>query len=217
MDNYEVLPNGIIKQKVVSKIAYDYNYSNKYNQYGEKGNYLSYLRYGVLLGVLKRTPENIVDIGYGNGSFLNVCKENIKHVYGCDISDYPVPQGCTKITMSDISNIDVTCFFDSLEHFEDISIVKGLDTKYIFISVPWCHNLSTEWFMNWYHRRENEHLYHFNDISIVKFFDEMGYDCIYKGCFEDIIRKNSTLGGLPNILSCVFVKRIGQLLNDIVV
>jgi len=207
MDNYETLSNGVIKQKLVTKITYDYNYSNKYNQYGENGNYLSYLRYGILLGVLQKNPTSIVDIGYGNGSFLTVCKKHIDTVYGCDISDYPVPEGCVKIALNDISNVDVACFFDSLEHFEDISFVKTLDVNYVFISVPWCHNLSDEWFMNWYHRRENEHLYHFNDTSIVNFFNECGYDCIYKGCFEDIIRKNSTLNGLPNILSCVFVRR----------
>jgi len=207
LENYEILSNGVIKQKIVRKITYDYNYSNKYNQYGEKGNYLSYMRLGVLLGVLHRTPKSIVDVGYGNGSFLEACNGTIPNIYGCDISDYPVPEGCTKITLSDISNIDVTCFFDSLEHFDDITIVKNIDTKYIFISVPWCHNLSDEWFMNWYHRRENEHLYHFNDKSIVAFFEECGYSCIYQGCFEDTIRKNSSLNGLPNILSCVFIKK----------
>jgi len=207
MDNYEVLPNGVIKQLVVNKITYDYNYSNKYNHYGEKGNYLSYTRYGVLLGVLQRVPTSIVDVRYGNGSFLNVCKETIANVYGCDLSEYPVPEGCKKIMFKDISNVDVTCFFDSLEHFEDITLIKDLDTKYIFISVPWCHNLSPEWFINWYHRRENEHLYHFNDRSLVNFFNECGYDCLYMGCFEDIIRKNAALGELPNILSAVFRKR----------
>ena len=51
LENYETLPNGVIKQININKITYDYNYSDKYNQYGEKGKYLSYLRYGVLLGV----------------------------------------------------------------------------------------------------------------------------------------------------------------------
>ena len=74
------------------------------------------------------------------------------------------------------------------------------------ISVPWCHNLSVEWFKNWYHRRENEHLYHFNDKALITFFNECGYECMYIGCFEDIIRKNSAAGGLSNILSAVFKK-----------
>ena len=153
LDNYELLENGIIKQINIQKIKYDFNYSNKYNNYGEKSNYLSYLRYGVLIGAIGETPKSIVDVGYGNGDFLRVCQKNIDNVYGCDISDYPVPEGCKKIELEEIKNIDVVCFFDSLEHFEDISFVKNLDTKYIYISVPWCHYLSDEWFKNWYHRR----------------------------------------------------------------
>ena len=207
LDNYETLPNGVIKQIIVNKIDYNHDYSNKYNGYGEKGNYLSYLRLGVLLGVLQKTPARLVDVGYGNGDFLKACTGTVRELFGCDLSEYPVPEGSKKIALSDISNVDVTCFFDSLEHFDDITVVKNIDTKYIFISVPWCHNPSVEWFKNWYHRRENEHLYHFNDVSIVKFFDECGYDCIYKGCFEDIIRKNASVAPLSNILSCVFCKR----------
>jgi hypothetical protein len=208
-DKYTVLPNGVIQQVVrdPTEVTYDFNYSNKYNSYGEKGKYLSYLRYGVMIGVLQHTPRSIVDVGYGNGDFLSVCTNTIPNVFGCDLSDYPVPDGCKKIAFADISNVDVTCFFDSLEHFTDITVVKDLRTQYVFISVPWCHNLSTEWFMNWYHRRENEHLYHFNDTSLKQFFDECGYDCMYIGCFEDSIRKNSTLQGLPNILSAMFKKR----------
>jgi hypothetical protein len=207
MDNYEVLPNGVIKQRVVQKISYTFEYSNKYNAYGEKGKYLSYLRYGVLLGALQRTPTRLTDVGYGNGDFLRACSGSVKELYGCDLSDYPVPEGCTKILLTDISNMDVTCFFDSLEHFDDITVVKNIDTKYVFISVPWCHSASPEWFLPWYHRRENEHLFHFNEASLQRFFDECGYDCIYSGCFEDVIRKNPSLQGLPNILSCIFKKR----------
>jgi len=207
MDNYEIVDCGIIKQKNIEKITYNYDYSNDYNKHGERGNYLSYLRFGVLLGVLQRLPRNIVDIGYGNGSFLKVCKENIKDVYGCDISDYPVPDGCKKIALTDISNIDVTCFFDSLEHFDDIDFIKKLDTKFVFISVPWCHNFNTNWFIKWYHRKPNEHLWHFNKDALMSFFDKNGYDCIFSSNFEDCIRKNTTSANYPNILSCVFKKR----------
>lgn len=207
LENYETLPNGVIKQKTVQKITYDYNYSSRYDGYGEKANYLSYLRYGVLLGALQTVPKRLVDVGYGNGAFLRACTGSVPELFGCDLSDYPVPEGTKKIALTDISNVDVTCFFDSLEHFDDITVVKDIDTKYIFISVPWCHNLSTEWFKNWYHRRENEHLYHFNEESLVKFFNECGYDCVYKGCFEDIIRKNATVHPLQNILSAIFRKR----------
>lgn len=207
LENYIQLENGVIKQLNVNKIAYDYTYSNKYNNYGENANYISYLRLGVLLGLLKKTPSSLVDVGYGNGAFLKSCQTLIPKLYGCDLSDYPVPDGCKKIEFTDISNVDVTCFFDSLEHFDDITVIKDLDTKYIFISVPWCHNFSDEWFEKWYHRRENEHLYHFSEEALKKFFAECGYDCLYTGCYEDSIRVNATVKPFANILSGLFVKK----------
>jgi hypothetical protein len=206
-DKYEILNNGIIKQKNVAPIDYNYEYSSKYNNYGEKGNYLAYLRLGVLLGVLGKSPDSIIDIGYGNGSFLNACVGAIKHVYGSDISDYPVPNGVTKIKFEDIPNVTVACFFDSLEHFSDIYQIKSINAEYFFVSVPWCNNTSEEYFMNWYHRRENEHIYHFSDKSLIAFFKEIGYECIYISSFEDIIRKNDKIIGMPNILSCVFKRK----------
>jgi hypothetical protein len=207
LENYERLPNGVIKQLHVNKITYDYQYSNTYNSYGEAGRNLSYLRLGVLIGAIGHIPVSIVDVGYGNGDFLRTCTKQISHVYGCDISDYPIPDMCQKIDLDEINQIDVVCFFDSLEHFDDISFIKDIDTNYIFISVPWCHYLSDEWFKNWYHRRENEHLYHFNDISLTRFFDESGYDRIYMSSFEDMIRYNPSVHPMSNILSCIFKKR----------
>lgn len=206
LTGYERLPNGVIKQSFFIKIDYNYDYSNKYNKYGEKGKYLSHLRYGVLLGVLGRAPKSITDVGYGNGDFLSVCRSHISNVFGCDLSEYPVPEGCTKIAFQDI-NSEVTCFFDSLEHFEDITVVKDLKSDYVFISVPWCHYLSDEWFRDWYHRRENEHLYHFNKDALIAFMNESGYACIYCDCFEDIVRKNTSVAPLANILSGIFKKR----------
>lgn len=207
LENYKKLPNGVIKQIHVDKITYDYIYSNKYNSYGEAGRNLSYLRLGVLIGTLGYIPTSIVDVGYGNGDFLRTCLKKIPNVYGCDISDYPIPDMCHKINIDDIKNVDVVCFFDSLEHFDDISFIKEINTNYIFISVPWCHYISDEWFEKWYHRRPNEHLYHFNDESLTRFFYENGYERIYISSFEDMIRFNPSVHPLPNILSCIFKKR----------
>jgi len=206
IENYEKLENGIIKQKKVNKIEYNFDYSNKYKSYGEKANYLSYLRLGVLLGAINETPNSILDVGYGNGAFLNTAKTIINECSGFDISNYPLPDDIRKETDIYSKHFDVICFFDSLEHFDDINIINKLDCNYVFISVPWCHYFSDEWFLNWYHRRPNEHLWHFNDKSLVKFFEENGFENIYLGNFEDAVRKNSTCNGNPNILSAVFKK-----------
>ncbi len=205
--NYERLENGVIRQIQVDKIVYDYDYSNKYNAYGERGNYLAHLRLGVLLGVLGKTPERILDVGYGNGSFMTAAKQCIPYVAGCDLSPYPVPDGCIKVHSLTDASYNVVCFFDSLEHFDDINVIGLLHTDYVFISVPWCHYKDDAWFETWYHRRPNEHLWHFNDAALRAFFDSHGFTCVYMSNFEDTIRKNAAVAPLPNILSAIFCKR----------
>jgi len=206
LNNYEKLENGIIKQKIIKKIEYNYEYSNIYNSYGEKSNYLSHLRLGVLIGSLNNVPNSILDVGYGNGSFLKCSTSIIKNCYGYDISDYPVPEGVVKVDSIFDKHFDVVCFFDSLEHFDNINIIDKINSDYIFISLPWCHYNSDEWFLNWRHRRPNEHLWHFNDNSLVNFFNENGYEKIYLGNFEDAIRKGVS-ANQANILSAIFKKK----------
>lgn len=205
-EKYITLDNGVIKQVDYNKINYNSKYNEKYNQYGEKGIALSNLRLGVLLGTLGYIPNRILDVGYGNCDFLKAAKNIIKECHGADISEYPVPGGCVKVDSLYTHTYDVVCFFDSLEHFDDIYEIKNLKTDYVFISVPWCHNISEEWFANWYHRRPNEHLWHFNLESLTKFFKELGYTRIYTSNFEDAIRKNAAVAPLNNILSCMFKK-----------
>jgi len=204
LTNYSKLENGVIKQLNVNNIEYNFEYSNKYNQYGEKANYLSYLRLGILLGNLDKNPKSILDVGYGNCSFLNAAKTVIPNCYGYDISDYPVDNGITRVNTMFGQHYDVISFFDSLEHFTEIDFIDKLDCDYITISLPWCHYFSDDWFLNWYHRRPNEHLWHFNDISLVKFFADNNFKNIYLGNYEDSIRKNGDIEKYPNILSAIF-------------
>jgi hypothetical protein len=206
LNNYIKLENGIIKQVIVNKIEYNYEYSKQYDNHGEKSNYLSYLRLGVLLGNIAKIPNSILDVGYGNGSFLNAAKNIIPKCSGFDISGFPLSHDITIENSITEKKFDVICFFDSLEHFDDIDIIENLNCEYIFISVPWCHYLSDEWFLNWYHRKPNEHLWHFNDKSLVNFFNEKNFECIYINNFEDTIRKNSKCNEYPNILSAIFKK-----------
>lgn len=135
MENYIKLDNGIIKQSVINKIEYNYEYSNKYNNYGEKCNYLSFMRLGVLIGALNKTPTTILDVGFGNGSFLKAANTIIEKCYGYDISDYPAPENIVRVTSLYDKHYDVICFFDSLEHFDDIYIINKLNCDYIYIYI----------------------------------------------------------------------------------
>ena len=207
IDNYEILPNGLIHQKeIVNKIKdYDKEYvDTRYNNYGEKGMQMAYLRLGYLIGAIQEPISRVLDVGYGNGDFLKVCMGCEINAFGNDISGYPIPNGATFVDDITRDSYDIVCFFDSLEHFEDISFVKDLKTKYVYISVPLCHNFSDEWFKNWKHRREDEHLWHFNIESIEMYMDEMGYKVVTGNNVEDVIRR--PVDNHPNILTAIFEK-----------
>jgi hypothetical protein len=166
---------------------------------------MAYLRLGYLLGNLPSTPNSILDVGYGNGDFLKVCTDIIPECYGSDISGYPIPNKAHFIKDIYSKQFDVISFFDVLEHFEDINFVKDLNCNYIIISVPHCHFFSEEWFLNWKHRRPDEHLFHFNNKSLNNFFNEMGFDVVTQSHIEDTIR--TPIDNNPNILTGIYKKR----------
>jgi hypothetical protein len=176
----------------------------KYNNLGEIKNYMANLRFGYLVGSLGKLPESIMDVGYGNGDFLKACY-TIPKRFGYDVSGYPLPGGC--IESNDLLNtpVEVTTFFDSLEHFEDPYIIKNLKSNFIIISVPECHYYSDEWFEDWKHRRPDEHLWHFNKKSLISFMNDVGYFCINTNNMEDCIRKSDFT--YSNILTGCFKRK----------
>ena len=96
LKNYEKLPNGVIKQKkIINSIQkYDTEYiTSRYNSYGEKGLQMSYLRLGVLLGVIPNKINSILDVGYGNSDFLSICTDTISNCFGHDITNYLLYSG----------------------------------------------------------------------------------------------------------------------------
>jgi len=205
LENYSKNVDGIVYQVDKTHIGYDKEYVNtRYVKYGELPTYMGYLRLGNIIGSLGRVPNSILDVGYGDGSFLKVCSNIIPKCYGYDISTYPIPDGCASVEDFTLEFYDVITFFDSLEHFEDIEFVRDLKCSYICISVPHCHYKSDEWFENWKHRRPNEHLWHFDKKSLKAFMCRMGYEYVSCSNVEDTIRKNKEEES--NILTCVFRK-----------
>lgn len=208
LDNYEKLENGAIRQiTIAKKKEYDVNYvDTRYNTYGDLGYKMAFLRLGFLIGAFDGSiPNSILDVGYGNGDFLKAAQNVIPNCFGSDVSGYQVPDGVTYVEDIYKDKYDVVCFFDVLEHFEDIYEIKKLNTDFVLISVPQCHYVNDEWFENWKHRRPDEHLWHFNESALVNFFYEIGYELVLSSNVEDTIRKPTT--ELPNILTCLFRKR----------
>jgi hypothetical protein len=205
LDNYIRLDNGVIKQDKVDKIEYTPGYiNNSYNNYGIKTTQISHLRLGYILGALGKVPNSILDVGYGNGEFIKTCSQVIPNCYGNDVSGYPIPEGVLFVDDIYSQQFDVVCFFDVLEHFDNIYDIKQLMTEYVVISLPNCHFPSDEWFEGWKHRRPNEHLWHFNAMSLMNFMGEIGYKTLDLSNIEDIVRPG--VDASPNILTGIFCK-----------
>lgn len=191
LDGYLKNKDNLIYQVNYSKITYDKKYvDERYNTYGVLNEYMSHLRLGYIIGTIGKIPESILDVGYGNGSFLNICKNIIPKCYGSDISGYEVPIGVEFISDWIHKDVEVLTLFDVLEHLDNPYILQSIKAKYIIISVPWCHNNSEEWFLNWKHRRPNEHLWFFDEKSIYKFAKRIGYNVLHYTNMEDVIRTN---------------------------
>ena len=206
LENYKINDDGLIYQVVKEDFTYDKTYvEERYDTYGELNDYMSNLRLGYVFGSINEPINSILDVGYGNGSFLKTCKKIIPHCYGYDVTGYDIPEGCDFIKNWTNLNVDVITFFDVLEHFEDPYIIKDLNTKYVVLSFPWCHYISDEWFENWKHRRPNEHLWFFNEKNIYSFAKSTGYEVINYSNVEDTIRGNNS--NKENILT-VCLKKI---------
>lgn len=204
LENYLINDDGVICQIRTNPIKYTPEYSIAYDRYGEMSNYMSHLRLGYIIGSILHIPESILDVGYGNGSFLKTCSKLISKCYGNDISGYGIPENCVFVNDIKSQFFEVITFFDSLEHFQSIEFLSELKCKYICISVPWCHYHNDEWFRDWKHRRPDEHLFHFNEISLTKFMKRMGFQIISYTNIEDTIRIQKN--GESNILTAIFEK-----------
>jgi|TARA_B110000908_G_C10258587_1_gene457421 hypothetical protein len=207
LPNYEKTQDGVITQIICKPYNYSLEYSDsRYSVFNDRGNILN-LRLGYIIGSIGHIPKSLMDVGYGNGDFLDCCKNSIKELYGNDIEPaYPLKDNIKFV--KDITSVEaeVITFFDSLEHFPDIEFVKDLKCKYAVISLPWClAGDDDEWFSNWKHRKPDEHLHHFDEKSLQLFMNRMGYDMINFTNIEDKVRidKNYT----PNILTGTFKKR----------
>jgi hypothetical protein len=206
LQNYNIDEDGVIHQIEHAPFVYDTEYvDSRYAGLPLLTDEMSHLRLGFIQGAVPTPITSILDVGYGTGDFLKLCLKKIDQCFGNDLFSDRLPTGCKFVEDLTEHHYDIITFFDSLEHFEDISFVKDLKCNYIAISVPWCHYPNDEWFENWKHRRTDEHLHHFNLDSLTNFMKRSGFEILNHDNIEDIIRKPTD--SLPNILTAVFRKK----------
>ena len=207
--DYTIGQDGNIHLKNPVPFNYDVTYvEERYDEYKWQTTAMSYLRLNFIRNFMDIKEASVLDVGYGNGEFLEVCMMNKMYAYGYDVSGYPLPRGVQKLDRLHSGHYDLITFFDSLEHFEDIEFVGKLDAKNICISAPWCHHpgdANYEWFLNWKHLRPEEHFHHFTRLGLIAFMKRMGYKMLDYDNVEDHIRGGGKFG-LPNILTAFFTR-----------
>lgn len=149
------------------------------------------LRYGRLL-----------DVGYGNGSFIRGALRRGWDAYGYDVNPTEY-RGVRRVPWPkfDCEHYRAITFFDSLEHFEGLEPARGLadHADWIFLSMP----LPPYYFLtaNWKHLRPGEHHFYFQDPkSFEPLFSSERAEAkvVYTETPEDTIRGRLS-DGLPNI------------------
>jgi hypothetical protein len=202
---YKINEQGVLQQVNPNVITYNAEYvESRYGAIIELRKQMSMLRYGYMTGCIGK-PTKILEIGYGAGDFIQLCAEQGIECFGNDITGIPTPPNVTP-TKNLYEQVDVVCMFDVLEHFEDINFIKDLNTKYVYVSVPNCSQpTNIEYLSNDYiHLRPNEHLHHFNIVTLIDHFDINGYKLLTISNIEDTIRKRPNTP--INILSAIFEK-----------
>lgn len=202
IEGYKYERFDVIKQTDPVPYNYGEEYQSKLLGRGEGNIRMAFLRYGYMVGLLDRIPFRLLEVGYGTGEFLKLCATNgYTACYGNELSPTNIPDNCTFVSDITDRHYDVICFFDSLEHFSSLDFVKELKCQHIYLSIPNCHYESDEWFQNWYHRKPNEHIWHFSLQSLTQFMAYNGYSLMAHSFIEDVIRKSG-----QDIITLMFKK-----------
>ena len=206
--SYQVDEFGVIHQlQPFTMPSYDVGYvATRYDTIPEAVANISFLRAGFIAGVCG--PVNtVLDVGYGNGGFLRAMQLTGAQCSGCDVSHYPVPEGCEPVRWNEAlgREWDLVTFFDSLEHLPSLNFLAQMQARWLAITVPCVAEEATpEWLAAWKHLRPGEHLHHFKMGALRRLLAHRGYERRAIGHPEDMIRRG--MNGELNTFSAIFRK-----------
>ncbi len=205
--HYEIDRIGVIAQLDHRPYKYDSAYSAIYDtdDYKRGNDSLQAMRLNFVTRAHGRAIRSIMDVGYGNGAFLEAVKESIPNRYGHDVTGVPLTSA---YLMPELIKADVYTFWDVIEHYPDCSFLRDVQCETICVSLPYCH-LFTEgvaWFDSWHHRKPNEHIRHFTPFTLAAFMQKYGWQFTDESDHEDIIRKPREIGK-QNIISMAFKRK----------
>jgi len=181
-----------------------FEYSVEYKQAQSTNTDMSYLRIGWLASHFRYEmlrKMKVVDIGSGNGTFVNVGESVFGSCVGFDLSGESISKD-----ELDSTEWDLVVLSDVLEHFEDIEDLFKLKWSYAFVSFPETPKVAdAEDLIGWRHFKPNEHLWCLNFTGMQKWFSDHGCRFINGSNVEDIIRRRWD-DKCPNI-STILVSR----------
>lgn len=198
----------------VTTVRYDREYvADRYDRYTTT-DAMSALRLTLVESVTGVRAGRLLDVGYGNGSFIRHATANGWDAYGCDVNTAPY-EGVRRVALPSEGyghgeRYDVITFFDSLEHFESLQEVRKVcyHADWIVVSCP-CPPDSfplREYISEckWRHLRPGEHHHHFTANALEALFTLLPYaaDVVYVGNDEDAIR-GARENGEQNIMTVV--------------
>lgn len=189
---YETDVFGVINQTDHKPFRYDPAYAAIYDkpEYVRESEKLQAQRYGFICAAHGRPINSLCEIGYGNGAFLKYVQGEIPILNAFDVTGVHIDG----IYIQDrIVNADVLTAWDVIEHIADLSFIKDLPHETICLSLPYCHFMTEgkEWFENHYrHLKSDEHIHHFNELSLAFLMDSMGWKMTAWAKHEDKIRKH---------------------------
>src|SRR5262245_46687498 len=141
LENYHLDVFGVLHQTTWTPKVYDRQYLSYYEGLHERTIKLGYQRLGWVLGLMRRTPEAVFEIGYGMGTCLEAALlAGVPQCVGYDVARYPLPTGCEFVDWDAAlaRDWDLTAIFDVLEHIPDLSFLDRLRTRALAVAVPYC-------------------------------------------------------------------------------
>jgi hypothetical protein len=204
---YEIDNLGVITQTDHRPFKYDPQYSAIYDkpEYVRGSEILQAMRLGFVQGAHGKVVNSLLDVGYGNGAFINFIKGTIPNIYGYDVTGVHL-EGAYR--MPELVKADAYTFWDCLEHIPDCSFLRHVNCETICISLPYCHyhELGQEWFTHAYHHlKPDEHIRHFTPWSLTAFMNQYGWTAVSESRHEDKIRIGRA--ALQNIIAMAFKRK----------
>ena len=169
---------GIGYMPFTSPPIYDDAYFEKYVPMGEStfGVALNALRAGLVLRYVPRGNE-LLDVGIGDGAFI---RARGAWTLGYDVN----PKAKRMLERRDAwcdplgagKSVWNATFWDSLEHMENPETLINMVKDHCFVSIPVF--LDKDHILRSKHFRPNEHYWYFTRAGIIKWFWDLGFDCL---------------------------------------